>query len=191
MDRAPASHSLNFFRACDKHSGITGTARGFFYGKIPACYLFSRLNHLAHTHAMLGPQIKILGLAAMGQIIQNPHMGIGKIRYVDIVADTGTIGRRIISTKDFDTPALSQCRLQDQRNQVCFRRMVFPDHTAGIGSGRIKIAQGYIPQAIGTAELGQHVFNHQFRLAVDISRRVRHVLRNRRLFRFAIHGCRR
>ena len=69
--------------------------------------------------------------------------------------------------------------------------MIFSDGTAAIGTGRIEVAKGYIVQSISTAELGQHHFDHQLGLTVDVGRLIRHVFRDRRLFRFAIDGSRR
>ena len=118
-------------------------------------------------------------------------MGVCKVCDVDVVTDAGAVGRGIVGAEDFDAVPLAQGRLQDQGDEVCFRGMVFPDGAASIGPGRIEVAQGHVAQAVSPAELGQHGFDHELGLAVDVGRMVRHVFRNRRLFRFAVDGGRR
>jgi len=118
-------------------------------------------------------------------------VGVCEVCDVDVVTDAGAVGRRIVGAENLDAVPLAQGRLQDQGDEVCFRCVVFTNGAASIGPGGIEVAQGHVAQAIGPAELGQHGFDHELGLAVDIGRMVGHVFGDRRLFRFAVNGGRR
>ena len=69
--------------------------------------------------------------------------------------------------------------------------MVLADATVAGRAGSVEIPQRRIPQAVGPAELRQHLLDHELRLAVYVRRAIGHIFRNRRLLRLAVHSCRR
>lgn len=70
------------------------------------------------------------------------------------------------------------------------RVVVFPDRTVQLSAGRIEVAERDIAKAIGIGEVFHHVFDDQFRAAIDIGRIVREIFFNRRFFRFTIDSGR-
>jgi hypothetical protein len=57
----------------------------------------------------------------MSEISQAQNMGFGQIVYMDVVSNASSIGSRIIVAEYLEGVALSVDRLENRRDQMCFR----------------------------------------------------------------------
>src|SRR4051812_38768553 len=85
---------------------------------------------------------------------------------MNVVADTGAIGRVVVGTENGDVLALAGCDLQDQWNQVRFRTMIFALLFGSAGS--VEVAQAGVAEPVDLMEPGEHPLNEQFGFAVGI-----------------------
>src|ERR1700676_330971 len=75
-------------------------------------------------------------------LIESANMGLRDVQYVNVVANAGAIGRRIIAAKNFDVRRSGVNGLQDAWNQVRFSTTGF---SALARSARdVEIAKGDI-----------------------------------------------
>ena len=67
-------------------------------------------------------------------------MRLRQIAHMDVVADTGAVGRWVVRAEHRDLAALSVCDLQDQRNEVGFGEMRFAERTVRSAAYRRPVA---------------------------------------------------
>src|SRR5262245_56530514 len=82
-------------------SGITRPSARELDLEISAGHAPYGLNYLEHGKATAVAAIDLRGRAAAPQIRESVGMCAHQIGYVNIVADAGAIGRRIVGPKDF------------------------------------------------------------------------------------------
>ena len=89
-------------------------------------------------------------------------MPFGKIHDVDIVAHTGTVGRRVIVAEHAQTVTLSGGHLCHVGQQIVGNAArCFTDQPAFMGTHRVEIAQaGDFPGGIGFGEIGKNILDH-------------------------------
>ena len=91
-------------------------------------------------------------------------MCLRKINNVDIIAHAGPVPCWVVLTENGDLLALAECDLENERDQVKLRLVVFPP--SGRRSGSIKVAQGSEAYAMNPVEPVQHAFKDEFRFPV-------------------------
>src|SRR4051812_17832299 len=103
-------------------------------------------------------------------------MGRREVAYVNVVSHSGTIGRVIIGTKNFDgrVSALRCCDYE--RNEVRLRCVILANVAFRIGPSRIEIPQPYRAQTVSLSVRGQDLLPEQFRFAIWTHRALRMVL---------------
>ena len=74
---------------------------------------------------------------------------------MDVVANACPIGRLVVGAENRDGISIAACSVQNERNQVRFRIVVFTDLAIWICSGRIEIAQSYGPQLVSRMKIGE------------------------------------
>src|SRR5262249_10225151 len=112
------------------------------------------------------------------------QMNTRNVRHMDIVANTGTVGRRIVGAEYFQRRALAHCGSECQRNEMCLIGSVF---TAQYGrSSCVEIAKADGAHSVGTMKPLQALLEHQLRFAVGVDWPQRVVFGNRNAARFAV-----
>ena len=100
---------------------------------------------------------------------QSLDMGLGKIADVNIIADRGAIGCRVVRAENLHFGPVIQCSAQEEWDEVRFTdAMVLSDSPLGVGAGGIEVAQGDKGQAVGVLVRGQCALEGQFGLAVGV-----------------------
>src|SRR5262245_24232825 len=117
-------------------------------------------------------------------------MRICQIDDMDVVADGGPVGRVVVGAEDLHGRPRAHRRADDQRNDVRLGIVILPDFALGIRAGGVEVAQRHPPQAVALAIPAQDLFDHQFRFAVGIHRRLWVRLVDRDANRIAIRGTR-
>ena len=110
-----------------------------------------------------------------------------QIVHVNIVADAGSIGRRIIGSKYLQLRAKPRGRAQCDRNQVGFRFVQFADFAAVIRTRCIEISQTREAKIIGPGVGLERLLEKQLRDSIRIYRLARSVFLDRNFLRFAVH----
>src|SRR5712671_3274273 len=104
-------------------------------------------------------------------------MGLGKVINVNVIANAGAVGRGIIRAEDLDLRPLAKNGLQDERNEMRFRIVIFANLGIGAGAGGVEIAECSTGPAIGRRIIGQGALHGKFGPAVWINRSLGLVLR--------------
>src|SRR3984957_7465484 len=77
------------------------------------------------------------------KILQCPHVGIGKIIHVDVVADTSPIRSCIVKSKDLQLGPDSRRGCESQWNKVSFRVVHLANLAASVGACSVEITQAH------------------------------------------------
>ena len=83
-------------------------------------------------------------------------MRAAQIEHVDVIANRGSVGRRIVRAVDFELRPLSLNRFECGRDQVRFRLVQFPDLAVRIGARRVEVARRNPLQAVRDSVPVQH-----------------------------------
>ena len=150
-------------------------------------------HHVQNRIAATGPEIGCQQAVIGQQVIQGGEMTLDEIHDVDVVANAGAVGRRIIAAENVQALASAVGDLRHIRQEIirhAIRRLA--DQSAFMGANRVEITQARdSPVRIGMRQISQHVFDHQFAGAVGIGRRTREIFFDRHRGRVAINRCRR
>ena len=103
----PAKQGSGHIGFCDDFRGITGPPLRLPHGKIDAGDPFDRLDHLQHRCAVTVAAIQDSALTAGAQVIESQPVRRDKIADMDVIADTGTVARRVVASKDDKLVALA------------------------------------------------------------------------------------
>ena len=79
---------------------------------------------------------------------EGPHVGVGQVGDMDVVAHRGAVGRRVVGPEDLRPPARPQRRADDERNQVRLGIVILADLAVGIGAGGVEVAEAAYRQAV-------------------------------------------
>jgi hypothetical protein len=106
-------------------------------------------------------------------------VGLGKVQDVDVIADAGAVGGRIVGAVHVDGLAASGGDFQGERDQEvsasCHSPMV-PDTSAG----RVEVAEGDGAQPVSPIGVRRDLLDHQLAGAVGVDRPLGMVLRDGR-----------
>ena len=100
-------------------------------------YQSVRVDYLPDARASAGTEIVKITFGCT----QRENMGLSEINNVDVIADAGAVRRFVIVPEHLYGGTLAQRRLQDQRNQVRFRIVMFADQSAFIRARCVEIPE--------------------------------------------------
>src|SRR5450432_2074737 len=103
---SPTQFVVDLFRRSNQSRRIAGTAGRLFSGQFVIRYLARHVDYLPHTVALPVAQVVGHGFACI-EGLQRQYMGGGKVLNMNIVADAGAVGCRVIGAIDFDRLALA------------------------------------------------------------------------------------
>ena len=97
-------------------------------------------------------------------------MTIGQVHHMDIIAEAGAVGRRVISAEDGQMVSSAYSHLGDVGHEVIRDALgIFADPSAFMGPDGIEIAEKDDGKLrIGLSRIFQYFFHHHFRPAVRI-----------------------
>ena len=126
----------------DQYGRISLSAFRLDNPEVFSCHTSRGIDDFANRIAVPRSQIDWLGgNSAFHQCFQSGDMRTGEISDVNIVSQAGTVGCGVIRSEDlyFVTPARS--RIKDQRNEVGFGIMIFPEFAIAVGARRVEVSQ--------------------------------------------------
>ena len=117
---------------------------------------------------------------------QSEQVCVGEIHYVDVVANAGAVGSRIIVAEERYWFA-SGNRAQQQRYQVRFGIVLFAEARFGIGAAGVEVAQADAAQVAELIHPCQDLLHHYLRIAVRAERSVGRRFGYRNRLRHPVH----
>jgi len=161
----PAQGTLKFVLAGDEDGGITGPARQDLARNLAAGDFFGGVQNFQDGEAAAISDIE--GFAGDGlDRFEGADVGICYIEDVDVIADAGAIGSRIIRAENFDVRNDAHGGLENARDEMGFDAMVL----AALGgcAGGIEIAErGEMETGVGTI-VGEDFLEAELGFAVGI-----------------------
>src|SRR6056297_444316 len=135
----PAQLLARPLRGGDQHRWVAGTTRNLVGGDRVAGDPPSRLDHLPDAEP--GGVAEVAGQrAVVVEPFDRPHVRVGEVRHVDVVADRGAVGGGVVGAVHRDAVALTAGDLQHQRDQVGLGVVALGP--SGRGTGGVEVAQG-------------------------------------------------
>jgi len=161
----PAKHALKLVLAGDEDGGIAGATRRKFPWNFAAGDAFGGVEHLEDGEAAAIADIESFA----GNVFdgfESADVRIGNVEDVNVIADAGAIGRRVIGAEDFELGNDSQGGIENERDEMCFDAMGFA--TFGRGAGGVEIAEGGVVEAGVGAIVGEDFLEAEFGFAVGV-----------------------
>src|ERR1043166_48145 len=152
----PVQLTFDFFRTCDEHCGVTGSARRFLRGNCSSGDFPNCIDYFAHAKTPSIAEV-VDQLFVVFQGFENQQVCSGKIADVNVVANAGSIRGGIISSKNCYVLADSQGNLQCDGNQMRLRLMIFA-LISGSACG-IEVAQAAVAQAVNALQPLKHLLD--------------------------------
>src|SRR5438552_5610565 len=181
----PAEDALEFFLAGDKHSGITGTAWTQFARDFAAGNALRHINDFQDGEAAAIADVEGFAGNAI-DLLEGADVGISDIEHMDVIADAGSIGRRVIGAKDIDMRKATGGGIENTGNEMRFHAMIFAVRSGS--SGSVEIAEAHILESGVKLVIGQNLFENELGFSVRVDGRLRMVFRNGNDFGFAVRG---
>ena len=191
----PTQVANGVFGAGDEDGGIAGATRVEFCGNRMAGDAASRFDDFANTEPMAIAEV-VDESASSGDIgfegFESEQMSVGEIGDVDVIADAGAVGSRVVIAIDADGVAASEGDVENQRNQVRFGLVIFASRDA-FGALRrasdVEVAKGNGAQAVEGMEPVEHGLDHQLRFAIDVRGLKTSAFSDGDRFGLAVNGC--
>src|SRR6185437_70835 len=111
-------------------------------------------------------------------------MSLSNVYDVDIISDASTVIGSVVSAVDLKAPALSSSHLQENRNNVSFRTMVFAEPRRGAGC--VEIAERDVFEPNIGSHFRKNTLEKELGSAVGIDRIRRMVFGNGRVPWFSV-----
>src|SRR5947209_7366634 len=116
-------------------------------------------------------------------------MGIGNIGDVDVIAYASSIGRIVVVTVNREDLAATGGGIQNKRDQVGLRIVIFTDLIVGVGASGVEVAQGDRPQPVSCLKVAKHPFRKQLRRTIGVNWILRGLFRDWSPVRNAVGGA--
>ncbi len=149
---APVEFGLGFAGVGVEGGRVAGAAGFFDGGDFLAGDFFGGVDDFADGGGGAGAEVVEEGLAGLFEFFEYGDVGAAEVVDVDVVAEAGAVGGRVIGAEDFDVFAFAEGDVEDEGNEVGFGGMVFADLAVGGGSGGVEIAEGGGAEAVGGGE---------------------------------------
>ncbi|MCY1299451.1 hypothetical protein D9M70_489790 [compost metagenome] len=138
---------------------------------------------------MSGAEIGAQYLAAVIQIVDGRDMGVGKVGHVNVVANAGSIRRRIVVAEDVEPFDPAGRRHQGTRYEMRLGIVPFRELSFRIGACGVEVAQRDGAEIIGARIVAKHQLDHQLRAPIGVDRKLFRILGDRKPLRHAIGGA--
>ena len=116
--RAPAKLAVRLARIADQFGRIARAARADAVRDRPARGPRNRIEHFADALPAPRAEVEGVGTGRGVEPVEGTDMGVGEVTDVDIIADTGAVGGRVIVAEQRQWRAVAGDRLHRQRDEV-------------------------------------------------------------------------
>ena len=140
---------------------------------------------LAHAKPLPVAQV-IDERARFLQGAQREQVRCSQVTHVDVVANAGTVGSRVVRAEDVHVFQAAQSYVENPRNKMCLRLVRLAAIRAHRAC-RVEVSQAGIAESVNLMEPSQHSLHQQLRLAIRIRRTNGVVFLDRRLFSATVY----
>ena len=109
-----------------------------------------------------------------------------EILHVDIVANAGSVARRIVLAVDDELVPAAERDVEDERDEVRLGPVILA--VALPGARGVEVAERERPEPPCGGAVGEQPFDRELRVAVRVERAQRRLLPDRGLVRLPVHG---
>src|ERR1039458_7095918 len=141
--RAPVERSANAIDIGHQRGRIARSPSANLYDKIASADPPHRVDHLEHRRSATVAAVEGGALAAAAQIAKRGRMRPREVADVDIVADAGAVGCRIVGAEDVDPGPLAERGLAGDLDQMGRGWARLSGAQLRIGAGDIEVAQDH------------------------------------------------
>src|SRR5271170_2999724 len=129
ISRLPAQFAHCFFGRGHQFGSVPGSPWFFdgWYG--PSDNLFTSINHLSHGIAVPIAEV----VEALPARLQGENVGLRQINDMNVIANAGAVGRRIIDPKNLAVFGAAQRHLKNVGDEMGFDAMMLAKFLAGAG----------------------------------------------------------
>ena len=115
-------------------------------------------------------------------------MGIGNVEHMDVIADTGSIGRGVIRAENIDMGQAASGGIENPGNEMSFHAMIL---AAGArSSSSVEITEGHVFESGVELVIDKNLLEGEFGFSVRVNGRLGMVFRDGNDFGFAVSGGR-
>src|SRR6516225_3395552 len=147
--RLPAELLLDFFRTRHQHRRIARAPRRYSRRYRMAGHAADRLNHFTHAEALAVAQVVNEAVFFLERL-EHQQVCLAEIADVDVVADAGTVRRRVVVAENGKLFAFAERHFEGNGDQVRLRLMIL-----SLCPGRaryVEISQRSVAQAVNAVE---------------------------------------
>ena len=105
---------------------------------------------------------------------------------MSVITHASSVFCRVIIAKDLDLVSLPERDLENKRDQMCFRPVIFAETLRGAGG--VEVSKADAPDIVDAVIPFQDLLKNEFRLTVGVARILLVSFRHRDFLRFAIDG---
>ena len=135
------------------------------------------------------PRVDLDGRRAAREVLERQEVRFGQVDHVDVVANRGAVGRRVVGAEDLQLAPAPQGRLDGERNQVRLRVVIFADFAFRVGPRGIEIAQRRVVKVVGALVPLEDFLDHELGFAVRIHRLLQVIFSDGDVGRLAVGGA--
>lgn len=160
------------------------SASGFVLkGYFDSSHFFAGGDNLADRKSLAVAEVEVSTNAGR----EGLDVGLSQVGDVNIVANAGAVGSRVITAQNIDVGPFSEGHLEDQRNQVGFNPVVLPEFVTC--SGSVEVPERDELQPVQLMVPAKDLFKHQFGFAVRVDGPLRETLIHWNLVRWSVRGA--
>jgi len=133
----PAAEAAFWFEAISTGASPGRPVQGL-HGHLSAGDIGHLADHFAHRIAAALPQVEGAAGAAGRQVLERPHVGVGKVADVDVVADARPVRRGVVRAVHMQRGAGRPRAASSTRGSGGFRVVPFADPAAASAPAALK-----------------------------------------------------
>lgn len=181
----PAESAVKLVFAGDEDGGIAGAAGRKFARDFAAGDALGGVENFENGKAAAIADVESFA-GNFFEGFESAEVGIGDIEDVNVVADAGAVGRRVIEAENFELGDIAESGVENAGNEMGFGAMVLA--ALGGGAGGVEIAENGVLQSGVGAIVGKDFLEAELGFAVGIDGVFGMILGNGDGVRLAVGG---
>src|ERR1700676_3804064 len=165
----PTEHALELFLAGDQNGRVAGAPWTEFARDLAAGDTLRRGDNYQDREATAVADVEGFAGNAV-DFLKSADVGIGNIEHVDVIADAGSVRRRVVRSEDIDMGQSTAGGIENPRNEMSFHAMMLAAFLGG--SGGVEIAEGHIFESGVDLVIRQNLFEHELGFTIRIDGRL-------------------
>src|SRR5260370_21711547 len=181
----PTEQALELFLAGNENGGISRTARTQFARDLASGDTLRRSDNLQDREATAVADVEGFAGNAV-DLLKSADVGIGDIKYVDVIADAGSVWCSVVRAEDVDMGQTTASGIENPGNEMSFHAMMLAAFLGG--SGSVEIAEAHVFESGVDLVIAQNLFEYDLGFTIRIAGRTPLVFGDGTDFWIAIGG---